>query len=104
MTNFLLRLAFAMAMTLAAMSLVHAQDGAMMKQMDTNGDGDISFAEAEAGTRAQFAQIDANKDGKLSADEFVQYRLTFLKAADSDGNQILTRGEMRAMFMGQLFR
>ena len=37
--------------------------------MDTNADGNITRAEAEASSAARFAEIDANKDGGLTPDE-----------------------------------
>ena len=43
--------------------------GAMMKQVDTNGDQMISKAEFTAAAMARFDKIDANKDGKITKDE-----------------------------------
>jgi hypothetical protein len=40
-----------------------------IKTIDVNGDGAISAAEHEAGSRAMFTKMDADHDGKLSAAE-----------------------------------
>lgn len=44
---------------------------AMFKSMDTNGDGAVTAAEAQA---AAFKRMDKNGDGVISADEFDQFR------------------------------
>ncbi|MGZ5046604.1 MAG: EF-hand domain-containing protein [Usitatibacter sp.] len=45
--------------------------GGMLKKLDTDGDGRISRAEAQAAPRlaAHFDEIDANKDGFITMDE-----------------------------------
>ena len=40
-----------------------------IKKMDSNGDGQLSAAEHEAGARAMFTAMDANKDGNVTAAE-----------------------------------
>jgi Ca2+-binding EF-hand superfamily protein len=67
--------------TAAEMDAMHAQmkpghSGApkmssadKIKTVDSDGDGVITAAEHEAGARAMFGRMDANQDGKLSADE-----------------------------------
>lgn len=40
-----------------------------IKKMDTNGDGQISAAEHEAGARKMFMMMDSNKDGSVTAAE-----------------------------------
>lgn len=42
---------------------------AMMKQADTNGDGQLTQAEMQAAALARFDRVDANKDGTISQDE-----------------------------------
>ncbi len=41
-----------------------------IKTIDTNGDGQLSAAEHEAGSQKKFAEMDTNKDGNLSQAEF----------------------------------
>ncbi|MBX4932758.1 EF-hand domain-containing protein [Rhizobium bangladeshense] len=52
----------------------------MLKQFDTNRDGQISKEEATAGLDKTFAAIDTNKDGSLTPGEIRQYRQTRLQA------------------------
>ncbi len=40
-----------------------------IKALDTDGDGALSSVEHEAGSRTMFDQLDANKDGSLTAEE-----------------------------------
>ena len=40
-----------------------------IKSLDTDGDGALSSVEHEAGSRTMFDQLDANKDGSLTAEE-----------------------------------
>jgi len=68
-------LAAASALTLAlAMPLVvqaggHKTGGKHFEKLDTNADGAITRAEAEASVLAGFADVDANSDGFLTQDE-----------------------------------
>ncbi|MGO7032620.1 calcium-binding protein [Rhizobium ruizarguesonis] len=48
----------------------------MLKQFDTNKDGQISKDEATAGIDKIFAAIDTNKDGSLTPGEIREYRKT----------------------------
>ena len=41
-------------------------------KMDTDGNGEITIVEHKAFWKSRFADLDANKDGKLSAEEFVK--------------------------------
>lgn len=87
----------------------HGHHGAgFMKALDTDKDGAISKAEADAA----FERIDANKDGKLQPDELKAYRKTQFeqhraemkakfdadfKAADKNGDGALSKDEAQAM-------
>lgn len=52
----------------------------MLKQFDTNKDGQISKQEATDGIDKIFAAIDTNNDGSLTPGEIRQYRQTEMKA------------------------
>ncbi|MBY3234618.1 calcium-binding protein [Rhizobium laguerreae] len=52
----------------------------MLKQSDTNKDGQISKDEATAGIDKMFAAIDTNKDGSLTPGEIRTYRQTQMQA------------------------
>lgn len=83
--------------------------GMWLKSVDTDGDGAISKAEADA----MFAKIDTNKDGKLDKSELAAYRKASMeehrakmkaefeakfKAADKNNDGALTRDEFKAAF------
>jgi Ca2+-binding EF-hand superfamily protein len=58
--------------TAACRDRAHARFETRFKQLDSNGDGTVSKAEAEKGPprlAERFDQIDANKDGRLTPDE-----------------------------------
>ncbi len=64
--------AVALAMPLAAQAgpgKGHRGHGAHLMQMDTNADGNITRAEAEASLATRFATIDANSNGFVTQDE-----------------------------------
>ncbi|TBB95810.1 calcium-binding protein [Rhizobium ruizarguesonis] len=52
----------------------------MLKQFDTNKDGQVSKDEATAGIDKIFAAIDTNKDGSLTPGEIREYRKTQMQA------------------------
>lgn len=66
----------------------------MMKDADTDGDGRISQSEATALAATRAKEIDANKDGKITAAEIDAYRekrrqdrmAEWLKSVDTDGD------------------
>ena len=81
--------------------------GMWFKSVDTDGDGTISKAEADA----LFNKIDTNHDGKLDKSELAAYRKTMMeqrraemraeldarfKAADKNGDGALTKAEVQA--------
>lgn len=55
------------------------QQDSLLQQLDTDRDGRVSRTEADAvkGVATAFAQADENKDGYLSADEFVKARAIY---------------------------
>lgn len=62
-------LTLALAMPLAAQAGGHKGGGPHLEKLDTNADGAITRAEAEASVLTAFGEIDANVDGQLSQDE-----------------------------------
>ncbi|MGO4329722.1 EF-hand domain-containing protein [Cupriavidus sp. 2TAF22] len=84
-------------------------DGMWMKSIDTDGDGTISKAEADA----LFNKIDTNHDGKLDKSELAAFHKTSMeqrraamqadfearfKAADKNADGALTKAEVQAGF------
>jgi hypothetical protein len=56
-----------------------------IKVIDTNGDGIISAAEHEAGSRSMFDKMDANRDGALTEDEIkAGHKAMMKKDADKE--------------------
>lgn len=47
----------------------HRMGGRMFAMADSNGDGNVTLAEAEAMAAKHFDQMDANKDGKVTKEE-----------------------------------
>ena len=72
--------------------------------LDANGDGKLTRAEFDAGQRAHFSQIDTNKDGTATPEEFKKFheakRAEMSKirfdAADKDKNGQLSQAELAA--------
>ena len=74
--------------------------GGGFQRMDANGDGKVSLDEFVQGRRAQFKRLDTNGDGKLSMDEIQasgrDRMIERLKALDTDHDGFLTPDEYRA--------
>ena len=65
--------------------------------VDTDKDGKITAAEMEAYRAAEVAGVDADKDGKLSATELSAMHMARMQAmADADGDGALTQEEIDA--------
>lgn len=58
--------------------------GMMFKMADTNNDGKVTEAEAEAMAMKHFDQMDANHDGKITAEERAAARQTMMKMHQGD--------------------
>ncbi|WP_010216002.1 EF-hand domain-containing protein [Sphingomonas sp. PAMC 26621] len=64
-----------------------------MLRADTNGDGKISRAEADAQAGQRFDRLDLNHDGFLAADEMTGPGARMLGRADADHDGKLSRSE-----------
>lgn len=64
-----------------------------MMRADTNGDGKISRAEADAQAGARFDRMDLNHDGFLATDEMTGPGARMLARADADHDGKLSRAE-----------
>jgi Ca2+-binding EF-hand superfamily protein len=72
-----------------------AQDLQTLRGADTDGDHAISIAEATAVLQQEYGRLDANHDGTVTQDEFVNARLAQLAKLDTDGDGKITREEVR---------
>jgi len=81
-----------------------AQELGTIRDMDSNGDGNITRAEAQAVMEAKFKAMDTNHDGKLSQEEYVNAGLARLFALDTDHDGTVSRSELRSAFRGRLGR
>lgn len=78
----------------------------LLREVDTNGDGRITQAEIDAAVNARFARFDANKDGRLSLDEFQALWADLTRPAmvrafqfmDPDGDASITKAEVDERF------
>ena len=99
--------AVALGITSAAVAGMseHGRGGhmsAMVGMIDTDADGKITRAEADAFRDAHLKQFDANADGVLNGDEYIamledfrrQMMLTRFKKADADGDGALSKDEL----------
>jgi len=66
--------------------------------MDTNGDGQVTRAEAEAGRVAQFTRLDADRNGALSEGErnAAGRAAQAISRADTNGDGSVSRAEIMA--------
>jgi len=90
------------AASVAAFAGEGGPKGDRLQKADTNGDGLISRAEAAALPRLakHFDEIDANKDGQISADEMrashEKRRADHMKKVDTNGDGLISKAEAQA--------
>ena len=87
--------AFAIATAISGAALAHGKGGHMFEKLDTNNDGKITLAEAQAGVQARFTALDKNKDGVLAGDE-LQGPHGMMKRADANNDGKVTLAEAQA--------
>lgn len=99
-----MRAALLVATALALTPLVHAQSGAPdkastsgFKQLDKDGDGAVSRAEAASDKEIakRFKAFDANKDGKLQEEEYLQ-------AGNDNSKRVLADSAITTKIKGEL--
>jgi len=94
-----MRLSYAIVALLAVHVTAHGADAAdALAKLDTNGNHIVEEAEAQAGGRKLFADLDKNGDGLLQPEELNE-RLgaAVLKAADHDVDGALNPQEYAAL-------
>jgi Ca2+-binding EF-hand superfamily protein len=73
----------------------------MIAEMDTNGDGSVTKAEAQAFRDAKFADADTNGDGAITPKEMATAaRLMKFKMLDKNGDGTVTQEEFLTSDMG----
>jgi hypothetical protein len=87
---------FAFLMAVSGAALAHPGGGHMFARLDTNNDGKVTLAEAQAGAQARFTALDKNKDGVLTADELGDGPHFMMKRADANGDGKVTLAEVQA--------
>ena len=86
----------AMVMAVSGAALAHPGGGRMFDRLDTNNDGKVTLAEAQAGAQARFTALDKNKDGVISGDELGNGPHFMLKHADANSDGKITLAELQA--------
>lgn len=94
-----LTLAATTAVLAMGATALYAAPGGTMRR-DTNGDGAISRAEAQAQVTAMFARMDANNDGKLDAADRAAHQAQMFDKIDTDKNGAISRAEFDAHHAG----
>jgi Ca2+-binding EF-hand superfamily protein len=93
-----------------AQTEMNAQLKTVFDKIDTNHNGAISLAEFEASQKvsidsakvdARVAQLDTNKDGVVSAEEYRNGTLTQFDAADANHDGIVSQAEAQAAGQGR---
>jgi Ca2+-binding EF-hand superfamily protein len=81
---------------------------AMFEMLDADNDGKVTQAEIDAHRAARVAEVDANKDGLLSAEELAQMQIKaataratemaakMVQRLDTDGDKLLSAAELMA--------
>jgi Ca2+-binding EF-hand superfamily protein len=88
---------FAAVTALTGAALAHGPGGGrMFEKMDTNSDGKVTLAEAQAGSQAHFTALDKNKDGAITANELEGKKGRMLKHADANNDGKVTLAELQA--------
>lgn len=90
--------ALAIVTAVAGLAVAHPgmPKGQFFERMDTNKDGKVTLAEAEALGKAKFTELDKNKDNVLSADELKGGPHPRLRHADANGDGKVTLAEATA--------
>lgn len=93
-----------LAITAAALAIggiAYAQMPEGRANIDADGDGVITRAEAQSGATAMFAKMDANQDGKLDQSDREAMRGKMFDMLDTDKNGSISRQEFTAKGHGR---
>lgn len=90
----------------------HERGRRMFQELDQNADGKVTQAEVKARSENRLATFDADKDGRLSLDEFQAMWLEFVRprmvdrfqAFDEDGDAAITQAELTGRLSGMIER
>jgi hypothetical protein len=94
-------LSVAIAVCVVALKGVAMAQAVGIRELDQNGDGTITKAEAQPALEEQFQRMDADHNGVLSKDEFVNARMAVIERLDTDGDGQITRSELRSAVMSR---
>lgn len=100
-THFSLKAACTAALIAGFSQSAFAQDGTFAGLL-SDGKGEITTEQAEQATKTQFQNLDANHDGVITENEFVDYRLKMFKSADSNDDGVVTRSEARSLVINKI--
>jgi Ca2+-binding EF-hand superfamily protein len=66
-------LVFVSTLAAGGTAFAHAPHGRKLERFDQNGDGKVTLQEMKSAAAQRFAEIDGNKDGRISQDEFAAH-------------------------------
>ena len=86
---------FAVVTAASGAALAHGQGGKMFEKIDTNADGKVTLAEAQAGAQTRFTALDKNKDGAITEAELEGGKGRMMKHADANKDGKITLAELQ---------
>lgn len=87
----------AAALAMGATALFAQPAPAQRAKLDTDGNGQVTRAEAQAAANAAWTRMDANRDGKLDAADRAARQSARFDRIDADKNGAISRAEFEAM-------
>jgi Ca2+-binding EF-hand superfamily protein len=86
----------ALVTAVSGAAFAHGMGGRMFGHLDTNNDGKITLAEAQAGAQARFTELDKNKDGVITTAELDGSPHPMMRHADANKDGKITAAELQA--------